>query len=118
MSRFRVDKQPLKSVRFHSCQNYNLCSSTIFVFEGILYFLFLIVRLKSKIKIMAYVVVGCLFVLLSSGGDARLGEGLLSAGLCRLLAALFNLVVTKIIKTHLPQLVIPSVKPNLLLLKK
>lgn len=40
-----------------------------------------------------YVVVGCLFVL-SSGGDAGLGVGLLSAGLCRLLA-LFSLVVTE-----------------------
>lgn len=37
--------------------------------------------------------VGCL-VVLSSGGDAGLGVGLLSAGLCRLLA-LFSLVVTK-----------------------
>lgn len=43
--------------------------------------------------------VGCLFVL-SSGGDAGLGVGLLSAGLCRLLA-LFSLVTRQYNTIHI-----------------
>lgn len=51
------------------------------------------------LKTGTHVVVGGLFVL-SSGGEAGLGVGLLSAGVGRLLA-LFNLVVTKNTKKRL-----------------